>query len=271
MAGEPSYLEKLFSLKDRVAVVTGGMGQLGAQYVGALAAAGARVAVYDLKEEPNPVLKKLAQSHPVRFFPVDITDRRDLEKATDELEAAWGAPGILINNAAIDFPPRAAGEKSEKDSLSDWERVLKVNVTGVFLCCRVIGERMAKASGGSIINISSTYGMVSPDQRIYSAPGRREQFLKPAAYGVSKAGVLNLTRYLATYWADRRIRVNALSLGGVFNRQEPSFVKNYSQRAPMGRMAREDEYNGAILFLASDASSYMTGANLVIDGGWTAW
>lgn len=271
MAGEPSYLEKLFSLKGRVAVVTGGMGQLGAQYVGALAAAGAQVAVYDLQGKPNAALKKLAQSHEVRFFAVDITDRRSLEKATDELEAAWGAPGILINNAAIDFPPQPAGEKSEGGSLPQWERVLKVNVTGVFLCCQVIGERMGKARSGSIINISSTYGMVSPDQRIYSAPGRTGQFLKPAAYGVSKAGVLNLTRYLATYWADRGIRVNALSLGGVYNHQEPSFVKNYSQRAPMGRMAREDEYNGAILFLASDASSYMTGANLVIDGGWTAW
>src|SRR5574341_942265 len=161
MAGEASYLEKLLRLKDRVAVVTGGMGQLGTQYVGALAAAGARVAVYDLKEEPNPVLKRLAQSYPVRFFPVDITDRRGLEKATDELEAAWGAPGILINNAAIDFPPQPAGGKSEDSSLSQWERVLKVNLTGVFLCCQVVGERMAKAGGGSIINISSVYGLVS--------------------------------------------------------------------------------------------------------------
>lgn len=271
MANEPSYVERLFSLKGRVVVVTGGMGQLGTQYVGALARAGAQVAVYDLRRRPNPALKELAQDHPVAFFPVDITDSRALERVTDKLEALWGPPTVLINNAAIDFPPQPASEKFEGGSLAQWEKVLKVNLTGVFLCCRVIGERMVRAGGGSIINISSIYGVVSPDQRIYAKPDRKEHFIKPAVYGVSKSGLLNLTRYLATYWADRHIRVNALSLGGVFNHQEPWFVANYSQRTPIGRMAREDEYNGAILFLASDASSYMTGANLVIDGGWTAW
>lgn len=271
MAGEPSYVEKLFSLKGRVAVVTGGIGQLGSQYVGALVRAGARVAVYDLKEEPNPVLKRLAQDYPVEFFAVDITDRQALAKATERLEALWGTPTVLINNAAIDFPPQPSSEKFEDGSLAQWEKVLKVNLTGVFLCCQVIGGRMAKADGGSIVNISSIYGMVSPDQRIYSTAGQTEHFVKPAAYGASKSGVLSLTRYLATHWAGRHVRVNALSLGGVFNHQEKWFVANYSQRAPVGRMAHEDEYNGAILFLASEASSYMTGANLVIDGGWTAW
>jgi NAD(P)-dependent dehydrogenase (short-subunit alcohol dehydrogenase family) len=271
MADEPNYLEKLFGLKGRVAVVTGGMGQLGAQYAGALTRAGAQVAIYDLKKEPKAELRELAQRDAARFFAVDITDRQSLEKATDELEAAWGAPGILINNAAIDFPPRPSDDKLEAESVAQWEKVLQVNLTGVFLCCQVIGERMAKAGGGSIINIASTYGLVSPDQRIYAAPGNKRRFIKPAVYGVSKAGVLNLTRYLATSWAGRGIRVNALTLGGVFNRQEEWFVANYSQRTPLGRMAREDEYNGAILFLASEASSYMTGANLVIDGGWTAW
>ena len=271
MGDSVNYLEHLFSLKGRVAVVTGGMGQLGTEYVGALARAGARVAIYDVKEEANEVLKDLAASYPVMFFAVDITDRKGLEKATGKLEAAWGAPTILVNNAALDFPPRTCGEMFENMPVSQWKQVLDVNLTGVFLSCQVIGGRMVQAGGGSIINISSIYGLVSPDQRIYLNPHSEERFVKPAAYGVSKAGLLSLTRYLATYWADRKVRVNALSLGGVFNHQAEWFVANYAQRTPMRRMARQDEYNGAILFLASDASSYMTGANLVIDGGWIAW
>ena len=271
MAAAVNYLEHLFSLKGRVAVVTGGMGQLGTEYVGALARAGARVAVYDVNKEANAALRTLAKSYPVKFLAVDITDRKALEKASAELEAAWGGPTILVNNAALDFPPQSSGDSFENMPVSQWEQVLDVNLTGVFLCCQVIGGRMARTGSGSIINISSIYGLVSPDQRVYENPKSKDRFVKPAVYGASKAGLLNLTRYLATYWADRKVRVNSLSLGGVFNRQEDWFVANYAQRTPMGRMARQDEYNGAVLFLASDASSYMTGANLVIDGGWTAW
>lgn len=271
MADKPTYLEHTFSLKGRIAIVTGGMGQLGTEYVGALARADAKVAVYDIKEHPNEALKSLAKRYPVTFSAVDITNRRALEDATDRLEAAWGTPTILVNNAALDFPPQASGETFEEASVSQWRQALEVNLTGVFLCCQVIGGRMARAGGGSIINISSIYGLVSPDQRIYENPKRKGRFIKPAAYGVSKSGLVSLTRYLATYWADRNVRVNSLTLGGVFNNQEEWFVANYSQRTPMGRMARQDEYNGAVVFLASGASSYMTGANLVIDGGWTAW
>ena len=271
MADEPTYLAHIFSLKDRIAIVTGGMGQLGTEYVGALARAGARVAVYDILEHPNDVLKGLAKRYPVRFFAVDITNRKGLAEATERLESAWGAPTIWVNNAAVEFPPQASGERFEGASVAEWGQVLEVTLTGVFLCCQVRGGRRARAGGGSIINISSVYGLVSPDQRIYESPRKGESFIKPAAYGVSKSGLANLTRYLATYWADRNVRVNTLSLGGVFNNQEEWFVTNYSKRTPMGRMARQDEYNGAVVFLASDASSYMTGANLVIDGGWTAW
>jgi NAD(P)-dependent dehydrogenase (short-subunit alcohol dehydrogenase family) len=153
-----------------------------------------------------------------------------------------------------------------------WEKVMQVNINGVFHCCQVIGGEMAKARRGSIINISSIYGLVSPDQRLYEYR-RREgaRFFKPAAYSVSKSAILNLTRYLATYWADQGVRVNTLSFGGVFNQQHAEFLKEYCARVPLGRMAREEEYNGAVIFLLSEASSYMTGSNLIIDGGWTAW
>ena len=152
------------------------------------------------------------------------------------------------------------------------DRVIDVNLKGVFLCCQVAGGAMASAGRGSIINIGSTYGLVSPDQRIYEY--RRSDgtpFFKPIAYSASKSGLINLTRYLATYWAERNVRVNMLTLGGVFNNQDAEFLKGYCARVPMGRMAREDEYNGAVVFLISDAAAYMTGSNLVIDGGWTAW
>jgi NAD(P)-dependent dehydrogenase (short-subunit alcohol dehydrogenase family) len=153
-----------------------------------------------------------------------------------------------------------------------WDKVLDVNLKGVFLCCQVVGGRMAEHRHGSIINISSIYGILSPDQRVYNYRAERgEPFYKPVAYSVSKSGILNLTRYLATYWADKNVRVNTLTLAGVFNNQDAEFLKNYCQRIPIGRMAKSDEYNGAVLFLASKASSYMTGANLVVDGGWSAW
>jgi NAD(P)-dependent dehydrogenase (short-subunit alcohol dehydrogenase family) len=181
----------------------------------------------------------------------------------------------LVNAAALDTPPNGSAEENgpfESYPESSWDRVMNVNVKGVLLCCQTIGGEMAAAGRGSIINISSTYGLVSPDQRLYDY--RKESgapFFKPVAYSASKSALFNLTRYMATYWAPNNVRVNTVTFGGVFNGQDERFLEAYSAKVPLGRMARPDEYNGAIVFLLSDASSYMTGSNLVIDGGWTAW
>lgn len=262
-------IDSLFSLDGRVAVVTGGLGQLGRQFTQALLSRGARVAVLDQQDASDPDDERRLH---VR---ADVTDRASLEQALARIETRWGAPHILINNAALDSPPGApvaANGPFDSYPVEVWRRVLDVNVTGVFLCCQVIGARMAERRRGSIINVASIYGIVSPDQRIYEYRRQRgEEFFKPAAYAASKSALLNLTRYLATYWAPHNVRVNTVTLAGVFNNQDDAFLEAYTPRVPLGRMAREDEYNGAIVFLSSDASSYMTGANLVLDGGYTAW
>ncbi len=265
----------VFDVADRIAVVTGGNGQLGTEYVKTLAQNGAKVVVIDVSEKLNQELESLSTKLPIKYFKVDITKKEALQKALNEIESSWSVPTILINNAALDAPPGSNPEENksfEDYSLKSWQSVLDVNLTGMFLACQVIGGRMAEKGIGSIINISSTYGNVAPNQNIYAYRAKKgAPFVKPISYSVTKSAVLNLTRYLATYWAKKGVRVNTLSPGGVFNDQDDEFVKNYTELTPMGRMARKDEYNGAILFLASDASSYMTGANLVVDGGWTAW
>jgi NAD(P)-dependent dehydrogenase (short-subunit alcohol dehydrogenase family) len=259
---------ELFSLAGRTAVVTGGLGLLGQQFTRALMASGARVAVLDARDAGG------AGSANCLFVRADVTDRASLEAAARRIEGEWGPADILVNNAALDSPPDApvdANRAFEAFPADVWRQVLDVNVTGVFLCCQVFGGRMAAAGRGSVINVASVYGLVSPDQRVYEYRRQRgEEFFKPAAYAASKSALLNLTRYLATYWAPR-VRVNTVSFAGVFNDQDPAFLDAYTRRVPLGRMARADEYNGAIVFLASDASSYMTGANLVLDGGYTAW
>ena len=261
-------MARLFSLDDRVAIVTGGLGQLGRQFAAALNGQGARVVVLDERDSPD------ADTPSRLHLKADVTNRESLEQALARIESTWGPPHILINNAALDSPPNApAGTNGpfETYPIDVWRRVIDVNVTGVCLCCQVFGGRMAAAGRGSIVNVASIYGLVSPDQRIYEY--RRQggdTFFKPAAYAASKSALLNLTRYLATYWAPH-VRVNTVTFAGVANNQDDSFLEGYTKRVPLGRMAREDEYNGAIIFLASDASSYMTGSNLVLDGGYTAW
>ncbi len=265
-------LEQIFSLSGKVAVVTGAAGQLGGEYVKTLISAGASVAAFDIRlDNPKSQLDNISSGRMIAVE-VDITKKKSIEHGLEIVVSRLGNPSILINNAAIDAPPNAdehdTGPFESYPDLS-WDVMMNVNLKGMFLCCQVIGGYMAKTIGGSVINISSIYGMLSPDQRIYEY--KDKPFFKPVTYSVSKAGVLNLTRYLAAYWAKKNVRVNTLTLGGVFNNQDEIFLKNYTNKVPLGRMARQDEYNGAILFLASDASSYTTGSNLIIDGGYSCW
>lgn len=268
----------LFNLDDCTIVVTGGLGQLGVQYTRALRAAGARVAVLDAATSDDLVKRRFgvdAADPLLMFIRCNITSRMSIENALAQIEAEWGTPHGLVNNAALDSPPDAPiGENGPFETYPEasWDRVMEVNAKGVFLLCQVIGGAMARAGRGSIINVSSIYGVVSPNQTIYEYRRRQsEEFFKPVAYSASKSALMNLTRYLATYWARKGVRVNSLVLAGVFNNHDDRFLEAYCPHVPMGRMAQPDEYNGAVIFLLSKASSYMTGSVLTLDGGWTAW
>jgi NAD(P)-dependent dehydrogenase (short-subunit alcohol dehydrogenase family) len=261
--------DSLFDLSDRLAIVTGGSGQLGTALSNALAARGMRVAILD--SAPS----QTADAGSIEFVRTDVCDRPAVEAALLSIAAEWGPPHLLVNAAGIDAPPDAPAEEVgpfEDVPREAIDRVMDVNVGGVVTCCQVIGGAMARAGHGSIVNVSSVYGMLSPDQRLYEF--RREAgepFVKPVAYSVSKSALLNLTRYLATYWARQGVRVNTLTLAGIANDQPAAFVEAYTARMPIGRMMDVSEAVGAVIFLAADASSYVTGSNLVVDGGWTAW
>jgi NAD(P)-dependent dehydrogenase (short-subunit alcohol dehydrogenase family) len=258
--GSSTIVSGLFSLQDRVAIVTGGAGQIGREVARGLEEQGARVAVFDLEAEP---------------YRVDVTDRGAIERAVEEVAREWGAPHVLVNAAALDSPPDAPSEEVgpvESYPEESFDEVMGVNVKGTFLACQAVGARMAKAGRGSIVNISSIYGMLSPVQDLYDFRRRGgEEYFKPVAYSVSKSALYNLTRYLATYWAKSGVRVNTLTLAGVWNDQPQEFVDAYTRRMPLGRMAEASEMVGPVVFLASDAASYVTGANIVVDGGWSAW
>ena len=273
-------IQEKFDLKGKTAIVTGGAGLLGVEFCKTLAEAGAAVAVADLNAAAaQKVAADLTQlGYQVRGFATDITKPGSVEALIASVLTDFGRLDILVNSAALDpkFDPDAIKNGITPGSFEDypldqWNTALNVNLTGTFLVTQACVKPMLKqGKKGSIINICSTYGLNGPDQRIYINNGQRVAY-KPVYYTVTKAGVLGFTKYLAAYYAETEIRVNALTPGGIFNNHDEYFVKNYSAKTILGRMARGDEMNGALLFLASDASSYMTGNNVVVDGGWTAW
>lgn len=268
--------EDIFDICGRIVCITGGLGQLGQQFTEELVKREAKVAILDLPESAEDVLIHYDKVRDrVLYISVDITNKKSIEKSLDAVIAQWGVPHAIINNAALDSPPGSPVEENgpfETYPEESWDKVMEVNAKGVFLTAQIFGGAMAREGRGVIVNICSTYGLVSPNQNIYEYRRKNgEEFYKPVAYSASKSALLNLSRYLATYFAPKGVRVNLISPGGVFNDQDEEFLIEYCPMVPMGRMANADEYNGAIVFLVSDASSYMTGSNLVIDGGWTAW
>jgi NAD(P)-dependent dehydrogenase (short-subunit alcohol dehydrogenase family) len=270
--------DPLFDLSGKVIAVTGGLGQLGQQFSGALLQRGAKVAVLDIAEETTelPVSYVSAQDDGrFEYIKANVTDRPSVQNALDRILDRWGHIDGLVNNAALDSPPGAPVEENgpfETYPEASWDKVMDVNVKGTLVPCQVLGGAMAEAGAGSIINVASIYGMVSPDQGLYEYRRQAgDTFYKPVAYSASKSAIYNLTRYMATYWASKGVRVNTVTFAGVFNHQDEAFLEKYCTKVPLGRMANADEYNGAIIFLMSDAASYMTGANMKLDGGFTAW
>ncbi|HEY4324449.1 MAG TPA: SDR family oxidoreductase [Mucilaginibacter sp.] len=265
---------ELFSLRNKTAIVTGAMGLIGKKHCEALAAAGANVVVADMNEGASKVFaESLGSNH--LGLEIDVTSEDSLKAARAKILARYGTIDVLVNNAAINDMfenPAMAKDLSafENYPLDAFKKSLDVNVTGVFLASQVFGTVMAEQGSGSIINIASTYGIVGPDQSIYKDECGQQTFFKSAVYPVTKGAVINFTRFLAAYWGNKGVRVNTLSPGGVENNQNEFFIQNYSAKTLLGRMAQPSDYQGALVFLASEASAYMTGANLVVDGGWTA-
>jgi NAD(P)-dependent dehydrogenase (short-subunit alcohol dehydrogenase family) len=266
-----------FDLGKRVVVVTGGLGKIGWSVSTALAKSGGRVAILDKKTEGfrESIVSKRSNSNISLVLNVDVTKREEVDQSLHRIQVELGEPYGLINIAALDSPPDLEADDTgplETYSELAWDAVMNVNTKGVLIPCQVFGGRMAKSNGGSIVNVSSIYGLVSPDQGIYQyRKAQGKEFFKPIAYSASKSALFNLTRYMATYWGKKGVRVNTLTLGGVFDGQDSQFLESYCKKVPMGRMARPGEYDGLMVFMMSDASSYITGANLVADGGWTAW
>ena len=271
-------VSKMFNLKNRNVVITGSAGLLGSQYALTLSSAGANVILVDLDEKKNQklvnMIKKKYKTKP-NCYTTDLTSKDEILNLKNDILKDFNHVYGLINNVAF----TAKASKLEKNSkfssdfenfpLDIWRKSIDVNLTSVFLCSQIFGKEMLKNKKGVIVNIASTYGLVGADQRIYGD----SKINSPSSYAATKGAIVNLTRYLAAYWQGKNIRVNTLSPGGVKDEtyQKSNFIKNYSNKTILGRMAKKTEYNGAILFLMSDASSYMTGANLIVDGGWTAW
>ena len=266
---------EIFSLKNKTAIVTGALGLIGKEHCRALAEAGANVVAADINGAECEEFAKTLETESIGIE-IDVTKKESLENGRDKILGKFGHIDILVNNAAINDmfeSPKAAKEQSKFENypLEVWQKSVDVNLTGVFLCTQVFGTEMAKQKSGSIINIASTYGITAPDQSLYIKKDGTQEFFKPPAYSATKGGVIMFTRFLAAYWGKENVRVNTLSPGGVENNQDEFFVEQYSKKTHLNRMAKPTDYKGALIFLSSDASSYMTGANLVVDGGWTAW
>ena len=271
-------LPKIFDIRGKNFVLTGSSGALGRQYSHFLSSLGANMILIDIDDVNNLKLEKeISKKYNTKpkSYSIDISNQEDVKHVCESVFSKYGIVDGLINNAG--FTTSFAKKKKTKSyattlnkfPLELWNQTLAVNLTGAFLCSKEFGSMMTKRKKGVIVNIASHYGLVGADQRIYGSNGLN----LPVSYASSKGGIVNLTRYLAAYWHGKNVRVNTLSPGGVFDKKYHSknFVKKYSEKTILNRMANIDEYNGALLFLLSDASSYMTGANLVIDGGWTAW
>lgn len=272
----------MFDLSGRVAVITGGAGLLGQKHAEAIAELGGIPVIVDIDQQRcDQAAEKIRAAHQgnCKGYRADLTDARQVQDLCDRVMEELGRVDILINNAANNPAVGAAGldqahgSRLEVFDIGIWNQDIAVGLTAAFLCARTFGARMAQSKRGVILNIASDLALISPDQRLYRKPGLPEQAqpVKPVTYSVVKSGLIGLTRYLATYWADQGVRCNALSPGGVYVDQDEAFVQRLSQLIPMGRMAGVDEYKAAVAFLVSDASSYMNGANLVVDGGRTVW
>ncbi|MBL7070832.1 MAG: SDR family oxidoreductase [Candidatus Omnitrophica bacterium] len=269
-----------FDIKGRVAVITGGAGLLGKEFARTLLEYGGKVVMADIaRDRGAAALKEIGQGSKgdIVYEYVDVSSKDSVEKMAQSVKKRFGKVDILINCAALD-PKFEAGDMEkhgyafEDYPLESWERAVSVNLTGAFLCCQVIGRIMISQEKGVIVNVASEIGMIAPDNRIYikKAEPEKKRF-KPIDYPVTKAALIHLSRYLASYWGDKNIRVNTLTPATVYTDQDDELVKNISYRAILGRMSDKNEFCGALIFLVSDASSYMTGANLVVDGGRTAW
>jgi NAD(P)-dependent dehydrogenase (short-subunit alcohol dehydrogenase family) len=270
----------VFDIRGRVAVITGGAGLLGEQHARVIAGAGGIPILLDVNGgRATEIARGLTGEFgvPATGVQADIIDRADIERVLGEILGRFGRLDILINNATNNPKVQESGpvnfSRFENFPMAQWTSDIGVGLTGAFLCSQVFGSEMARRRSGVIVNIASDLALIGPDQRLYRREGLPDdrQPAKPVTYSVVKSALLGLTRYLATYWADANVRVNAISPGGVYDGQPPDFVAKLTSLIPLGRMAAVDEYQGAILFLVSDASSYMTGANLVVDGGRTCW
>jgi NAD(P)-dependent dehydrogenase (short-subunit alcohol dehydrogenase family) len=266
---------QIFSLENKTAIVTGSLGLIGKEHCRALSEAGANVVVADIHFQECEKFAETLHTDSIGCG-LDVTNKESITQLRDVVLKKFGHIDILVNNAAINDMfenPKAASEQSKFENypLELWQKSVDVNLTGVFLCSQILGYEMAKQKSGSIINIASTYGISAPDQSLYIKENGMQSFYKPPAYSATKGAVIMFTRYLAAYWGKENVRVNTLTPGGVENNQDEFFIQKYSAKTQLGRMAKPTDYKGALIFLASEASGYMTGANLVVDGGWTAW